>query len=621
MALTPASSIPVKIKRSSSAKLNSDVDPIEMGGGDYTARVNVEFNSDGETFADTPSLGNRRVTALGSQGLQKQRNRIYIDKIFSRIFITLKNKNGQTVGSGSAASLAALANNKQAIINVFNGFVTTQSFFNDLNSEPYIDVEVESGYSDYFLDITDQDGENVRQTILFEAISNTGVGTFKEIGSLQLNDSTFLFAATQDNELTQVAKIDALFRIGSVIAVQVNGHGLVDNDTVVVSNCIGIGSIANGEWTITVISADVFALNFSVSGTLPIIPTPFQGDLFINAYGVGMIGVQTYNVNNDGYTFTKLIASKRFNFTTLHQIDVTGEVNNRGYLIKYTDDYNPPRTFSYEGEFVDNGALSAFFDTGFYTYDNLVDDIKNLVNYSQAIVVFSEQLQSGGSVPPANWRYAVRFITSGGSFSEISLLSNPVPTFSTPYNVNTDIVYGNAVGDDVTGKINRLQVTGITAGRFEFVELIGYNYSSSIASTTAVTGYRIRREGLEPAQTEIILEHNGNEPDIILLDAASSNSVRPDIIKVGSNRLIDNRLVYGKVTTSTSLDIRDWVETFKYSIKRFSLYGSFGAETFYEFFDPESTANYVGYQKWEWYRFYVAAETKSGVIIRCCFCF
>ena len=610
--MIPNRSLPVPIKRTASSKLNSDTDPLELQGGDYTGRQNVEFNNDGEMFSDTPTYGNALQYDLGETETRNQTTRIFLDILFSRVFITLTNKNGQQLGYGLSGAVVSLQGNKDAIVDAFGDMVVSVDFGQQNTSAEYIDVTIDLGLSDFFLEILDIDSQPIRQTILYEAISY--VAPFKEIGSVELNRNMFLFATTKDSLLDFIDKVGDLYRVGALIYVFNEGHGFTTNDSIVITNSINEGVVSNGEWTITVVNEDVFYLNASIAGDLPEIPAPYGGSIYTNAYSVGMIGVQTYNSNLDRYEFTKLIASKRFNFITSKQIDSTGEVNNEGYLIKYTDNYNDPRTFSFDGEFIENGALVVFNEQGIYTYDNLFDDIKNLVNYSQAEVFFEEQIQSGGGVPPANWRYGVRFLTESLSESEVSFLSQPIPTYSPAYQDIESIVYGNTVANDTTGKINRVRVTGIAAGRFRFIELIGYQYASSTANSTAVAAFRIRRVELSPEQIEIVLEHNGLETDIIFFDATDSNFVRPDIVRVGSNRLIDNRLVYGNITTTNSIDIREWVSGFKYSIKRFGLYGSFGAETFYEFFDPNATANYVGYQKYEWYRVYVAAEFISGKI-------
>lgn len=629
MATTPIIDLSVNVNRSIDGKLNSDTDIAELRGGDYTNRVNVEFNADGTTFSDTPALGNLQIAALGQQSLQNQRIRIFIDSLFSQVTIFLYNKNMQEIGFGVAndtpLSFDSIEGNKAAIQAIFNSFAFPATFYNTTAQTPYIDVQLDLNYSDFSIKITDQNGENIRYTILTEAVSLTGVGVFKETGSRDIAGTTFLFATTQDNVLTKYKPVYNIYRVGSSVYVQIIDHGLNFYDSIIISNAIGLGAAANGEWVVSPIDSNTLKLNASVAGLLPeIAPAPFtySGEIYLHPYGVGLIGVQEYVPQSDSYTFKKLIASKKFNFVTSKQIDVDGEVNNKGVLLKYTDNYNVPRTFSYNGPYVVDGALSVYNSKGIYEYETLADEIKNLINYSSAEVKFYEQRQSGGGVPPGNWRYCVQFLTDTQATSEYSFLSSPIPTYSPSYSntVSTDI-YGSAASVLNTPKANIVEVTGITPGRFNFIQLIGFNYSGGVGNVSGVVAYNIRREILSPEQTSIILEHNGNEPDVTFVDATAAYLVRPDIIRVGSNRLVDNRLVYGEITTSTSIDIREWAKTFKYGIKRHLLYGSYGAQTQFEFFDPESTVNRVGYQPWEWYRIYVAAEMYSGRVTDAAFCF
>ena len=131
---TPTNDIAVNVNRDVNGKLNSDTDIPELRGGDYTDRVNVEFNADGTTFSDTPALGNLQVATLGTQGLQHQRIRIFLDTLFSQVTIFLYNKNMQEIGFGVANDTPLLSNsingNKVAIQAVFNSFAIPASFYN-----------------------------------------------------------------------------------------------------------------------------------------------------------------------------------------------------------------------------------------------------------------------------------------------------------------------------------------------------------------------------------------------------------------------------------------------------------------------------------------------------------
>jgi len=629
MATTPIQDIPVSVNRSPTGKLNTDFEIVELRGGDYTDRENVEFNADGETFSDTPTLGNDMKTSLGFQMLQNQRVRIFLDKLFSSVTVYLFNKNRQILGYGigydTVLTSNSLAGNKAGIQAVFNSFAVPATFYNTQSDIPYIDIELAFEYSDFSLSLVDQDGQNVRYTILTEACSQTGVGSFQESSSHEFPAATFIWSTTQKEEYRRDKILYNLYSVGASIYAVIINHGYLPNQSIVISNATGLGTVANGEWVVTVIDANTVKLNMSIAGPLPnIAPAPqtYGGEVWINPYGVGAIGVQVFRPQTDSYQYIKLISSKKFNFVLSKQIGADGQANFDGYLLKYTDDYNVPRTFSYNGPFVENGALSVYNENGVYTYETLADEIRNIINYSSAEVRFVSQEQTGGNTPAGMIWYGVRFLTGTLASTEISFLSNPIPTYPPAYNpLSNDRVYGAAPGVTSTPKINRVEVTGFAPGVFDYVQLVAYVYTGGESNTPSVTAYNIRRESLAPEQTSIILEHNGNEPDITYADASDSFLVRPDILRVGYNKFLDNRLVYGKITTSKSIDIREWVKTFKYAIKRWGLYSAYGTETKFGFYDPESTVYRVGYQRWEWYRIYCNAELFSGKYVDTAFSF
>jgi|688.fasta_scaffold65783_1 hypothetical protein len=632
---TPVQPVPVLVNRARNGKLNSDTDILELKEGNYPDRVNVEFNADGELFSDTPALGNRLVCDIGSQDAQQQQTRIYIDvnAFFDTITVGFFNKNGQLIREYFAsAANQSIQGMKDAIVDAISieeqSYWYSVSFQNQFTPEPYIDVTINCAASDYTLVITDNNGNVLRNDDIKEAISTTGKGTFIEIGSKDLLGTTWLFSTTQNQEQSSIYYDSMSMYLhndyGGQIAIYFPNHGLTMFESIVVANAVGVGATANGEWVVNVIDDNNFALFLSIPTGIVLAPALYGGIIYKNTFGVGQIGVQQYVGETDSYTYTRILASKRFNFRTMYQIDVDAVLNNNGYLLKFTDNYNYPRTFSYRGEFIEDGALQPINPEGFYTYETLTDEIKNIINYSAAVVEYEDQVQSGGSLPPANWRYAVEFLTDTNATTELSLLSNPIPTYPPTYigySATYHPIYGSAIGNNVTPKINRVRVTGITPGIFKYIQLVGFNYANSAVNTVAVNAFRIRKELLSPDQTEIILEHNGNEPDITFFDTTLAIAVRPDIIRAGSNRFCENRLVYGNITTSTEIDIRDWALTMKYSIKRRGIPAAFKQEMWGEFYDPENTAKYVGYQPYEWYRFYISAETYSGKITDSVFCF
>ena len=628
---TPVQPVPVLVNRARNGKLNSDTDILELKEGNYPDRVNVEFNADGELFSDTPALGNRLVCDIGVQEVQQQQTRIYIDvnAFFNTIAIQFYNKNGQLIQTvNGTASSQSLQGMKDTIMSAFESLNWYSVFYeNQFSTEPYIDVTINCAYSDYTLVLTDNNGNVLINDDIKEAISLTGQGNYIEIGSKDLLGTTWIFSTTQDQEQSMISsKFMTMYRnpavYGGQVIIYFPSHGLIEGETIVVANATGVGATVNGQWVVNYIDDNNFGLFLSIGTPFATTATSFGGVIYKNIYGLGQIGVQQYVGETDSYTYTRILASKRFNFRTMYQIDVDAVLNNNGYLLKFTDNYNYPRTFSYRGAFMEDGALQPINPDGYYTYETLTDEIKNIINYSAAVVTFDSQVQAGGTIPPANWRYAVRFYTDTNATTEVSLLSNPIPAYPPIYTTDGQPkIYGAAIGILSTPKINRLLITGITPGVFKYIELIGYNYPSSSVNSVAVNSFNIRKELLSPDQSEIILEHNGNEPDITFNDTTLSIAVRPDIIRAGSNRFCENRLVYGNITTSTAIDIRDWALTIKYSIKRKEIRRAYYNEMKYEFYDYENTNTSVGYQPYEWYRIYISAETYSGNITDSVFSF
>ena len=632
---TPVQPVPVLVNRARNGKLNSDTDILEIKEGNYPDRVNVEFNADGDLFSDTPALGNRLVCDIGSQDAQQQQTRIYIDvnAFFDTITVQFFNKNGQLIREYFAsAANQSIQGMKDAIVDAISieeqSYWYSVSFQNQFTPEPYIDVTINCAASDYTLVITDNNGNVLRNDDIKEAISTTGKGAFIEIGSKDLLGTTWIFSTTQNQEQSSIYYDSMSMYLhndyGGQIAIYFPDHGLTMFESIIVANAVGVGATANGEWVVNVIDQNNFALFLSIPTGIVLAPALYGGIIYKNTFGVGQIGVQEYVGETDSYTYKRILASKRLNFRTMYQIDADAVLNNNGYLLKFTDNYNYPRTFSYRGAFMEDGALQPLHPDGYYTYETLTDEIKNIINYSAAVVTFDSQIQTGGSVPPANWRYAVLFYTDTNATTELSFLSNPIPTFPpvySGYNNPPNPIYGAAIGVVITSKINRVRVTGINPGIFKYIELIGFNYANSSVNTVAVNAFRIRKELLDPDQSEIVLEHNGNEPDISFYDTTIAIAVRPDIIRAGSNRFCENRLVYGNITTSTEIDIRDWALTMTYSIKRKGILASFKNEMYEEFYNPENTPKYTGYQPYEWYRFYISAETYSGKITDSVFSF
>jgi hypothetical protein len=594
----------------SNGRLDRDSDLENIRPGNYSNLQGMDF-ADGDVPQLTTQKGNVFQIDLGEASLQQQKTRININDVTVPLVVTLKDINGNIKGSSPLGTTGSIAAVKTDIIN----YLSSLSFgvqFESTGAEPYLDVTINFSYSDYVLEIT-----GCSTDILKEAISNTGVGRFIPIGSYDLLDSVFYWSTTQRNLPQRLSNVSDVYPAnGSFVGITCIGHGLQTFDSVAIGAVNGVPQ-ANGIWTVTVIDADNFYLNTSFfTGAYT-----GGGTVYKDIYGYGAIGVVVEDFLTDSFDYTPLLRSKALNFFTKKQIytpqvQVSGEL----YQMYYTDNFNVPRVTYYRGEFIPDGAIRVLNPTfGQYAYATLKAETSRQINFTGYDLQYETQVQTGGSISAGNARYAIRFLTESLTASELSPLTGPIPVYSPQYVNDDSVIFGNP-STVSTGKINRVRLSGITPGVFKFVELIYFQYSGE-ATTVTTLSYVIRREPLSEDQTEIVLEHNGNELSIALFDTQLANEVQPDIIRSTDNVIIDNRLVDGGVTTGKQIDCRDWVSTFKYSLKKFPLFGSFGAETFNEFYSPEAVVNRVGYSAFEWERFYAVPVLKSGKSLNAFFMF
>ena len=604
---------PIEIPITGQLDKDSDLQFLNTAKGDYPELVDMEF-SEQDVMTQTTARGNAQKIDFGSAGLQNQKVRVYWQSSANptTIEVYLVNTNGQRLQFGQYITDGGLVQFREAIQSIFTSFIFPGSVTVYPNEE-YLDVEIDLQYSDWTLET-----ESFTYAVIQEAVSATGSGAFMPIGSFDFLGDIFYWTTTQRNlksEITQGVTNAVTDSFGRSV-VTIPFHGLSNFETIAINGVIGCTGV-NGIWVVKVIDNNRVELQGSIFGGAYV----SGGEVFKNLYGYGSIGVAKYDLATESFQWIPLLRSKQLNFVTKKEIyNPMVELNGGLISMYYTDDYNLPRVTYYRGTYIPDGCIRALNPLGQYDYQTLNDEIALQVNFSGYDLSFLEQIQTGGSLSAGNKRYAVRFLTESLNASEVSLLTNPIPVYAPQYLVDTDKIYGNP-SNETTGKINRLQLTGITAGVFKYVELICFNYRGGELPTVAVDAIIVRREPLLEDQTEIILEHNGNEIGTVNFDAGLANQVQPDIVRAKDLTLIQNRLVLGSVTTSPEYDLTEFCKTLTYSIKRFPIFGAFGAQTFYEFYDPEKVVENVGYQQWEWYRYYLVGELFSGKLTQAFFLF
>ena len=603
--------ITVQVNRDRRGGLDTNSDEYNIQGGNYPDRVNVERNNDGTYGSDTPTLGTEVVYTIPNVVLQNQRTRIYLAApFFSQATMELKNVRGQIIRFSNPTSAPTLTANKIAIRNAITAWGLSAVFDNDTNLEPYIDVEVDVQYSDFDLVVTNQLDDSVYRTrIIREAISETGAGPLYLIGSREVNSLNVMCYTSQTKEREVLKNIVTVQNLAGTVVIEAPGHGLQNNESVILARMGGAAAAFNGEWTVTVLDTSFFRINFAVAGALPIIPTSYGGLVYSSPYGYGCFVFQNYNANSDSYEYSIPLRSKRLNWSTLHQIDIDIKFFNRLYACQIADDYNRPRTVYFDEAYFNDSAIEAINPIrGRYDYETLSLQIKTQQDYSGVTTSLREQRQSGGSLDSGGWLYGVLLVTDELNETELSDLTDIAFVYEPTFNGTTNVfgTYGP------TNKANSIQVENITAGIFKYIDLVAVYVAGSENNLTATEAFVVSRTQLGPDQTSITLDHTGNEIDIRGFDLLQVANVRSSILRNKCNVYGENRLLIANYTTSQQFDISEWMKTVKYGIQKFGVFSDFGAENVNSFAQPFISPNRNGYQMWEWYRFYMVGEFIEG---------
>ena len=610
-----------QVNRDIRGGLDTNSDELNISGGNYPSRVNVVRNNDGSFGSDTPELGDVVAYEIPDVALQSQRVRIYLEDPFFSGRLTLKNSVGQVVRQTSFNSAPAISANKQQIVNVISGWALDATFFNNSGNDPaYIDVEIPFSYDDWTLELisspTIDTTVDYRVVTIYEAISETGAGEAYLIGSWQANSLEFRCYTTQRNVLTRDKDIQTIQNFGGRILVQIAGHGLVNNESIIMARMTGLGAAINGQWTVEVLDQNSFYLNNAVATGFPNVPTSAYGGFFYrNPYGYSFVLVQSYDSTNNQYNYSIPLRSKKINWNTKNQVDIDVLYFNNTYALYPTDFYNRPYVFYFNDPVSNDSGIEALNDKGRYSYNELASQIIRHKDNNTSFVTLGTQQQSGGNLQSGSYRYGTVLRTFEGSETEISDLSPIISVYEPVYNGVTN-VYGSL---GTTNKVNKVLVSDIPTGIYQFIDLIAVLIIGQESNTTATEAIVVSSTQLGPDQTSIELEHSGNETDSRFFDLGKLNPVRTTPIRIKTNRLGENRLFEGNLETSSRFDISQWTETFTYSLKRQKLFSDFGAENYNGFAQPYIKE--VGYQLYEWYRFFVVAEFLEGGVTDATFTF
>jgi hypothetical protein len=461
-------------------------------------------------------------------------------------------------------------------------------------------------YFDYIFEITDglSNYGSIDLVIVQEAIDTGSIGEWNLIGSDDRTSYSFQFWTTRRSLPQELEILNVSDNGSGVIRITtVDPHGLLPNQAVSISLVEGAVE-ANGIWTVDVI--DQF--NFDLYNSAYISAYVSGGTVTYNIYGLGEIGVAVRG-DDDVVTYTRLLRSIEFNFTTLKQIDVrVKRKQDSRFAAYFTDNYNVPRVFYYKGAFIQDGALNFIDSDNIYEYGNISSELRWLLNNEDFFIEVIGQEDSGGVLKSGNWRYSARLLTSNFTATNWSQLTEGIPVF---VDSNTDVHLLGSNPDVPTSKVNRLKLTNNVSGLYTYVEIAALNYINNIAPY----GYIIGRFVLSDDDVQYF-NHSGQEPEQLDLDPGTLNDFSNAFVLAQNVELLDNRAILSNLTPAQTIDFTEWVKTFKYSLNRRSLetVGVWSTDSLQvgEYQDPMNVYSYKSHMMMETYRYGFRFKLKNG---------
>lgn len=542
-----------------------------------------------------------------------------------------------------------------------NNITTVSGFISGLNalfpSSLYsVTTNVIQGTSGYSVEFTvDPLDQNSLPIIGFDyTVTNTGLfpivlvdeplsaadsGSLKIIGRYDLLGRLFILSTPNERIIENGPEITVInYSIGA------NGLDLFIDKSEDLSS-YGYVSLLNPLGNTNLSGVHLFTIdtitdpNYNIVTLVGYFPTLIATTLTISGVvvGHGNIGVAIKDENSETWSYTRLIGSNQFAFSTQKQADVIAEQNNRGYSIYFTDNFNPIRSFYYYGEFIQDGAFTINSSVNIYVLGQISDQLQLQKTYGGAYISYTGQ--GNGKLKNGNYRYSVRFTTSENVTTNWTILSNPFSVFK--FQNDTLKIFGGDP-EESADRSNIMRVDWTPNPSFEYIEFAYTRFVSDTTSSTGLTSIETKKFGrtrLSQSQSSITYEHTGYELDEIDYEIAELQKI-PFFIKKAKNiRSLDNRLVVSNVEVSSAEeDLFDFFSNFTYTLdkKPIENCGSYMPGTgIYErtdpamasevainnikkitsqgeYFEPSNVFNYMGYMQDETYRFYAVAEYYTG---------
>ena len=438
----------------------------------------------------------------------------------------------------------------------------------------------------------------------------------------------FIFSTTQDNEptLTNLNIVD----VGPINTIGGQDYyaGPVTTITFATSHNLEVGQQLNiTESNITFINGD-FIVNNIISPTQigivtetawgnstsnPVVISPFGSEIItINSNGIGEIGVAQKNNNTQTWSYTRLLRSVELNFVSKNSIRCDGRQKIISSKLYFTDFYNPIRSFSYKGEYIEDGALSLNNSENIYSYDNI--NFETILFQISAGMGTSFSLAGvdsiGGELLAGNYYFFYRFYVENQA-QYWGSLGTPVSIYlkDFPEDPPEEIV-GN-VSTTLTSKSIRLRLSEVNTNLYDEVEFAVIRASD--------TGFDspIAFQRVDTTDT-VDITFTNLEEDAIAVDVGSlaleslSVSVPYQAYDLS---IVDGRLVLGNIKYKKLADLEDWAKsiTHKLIYKDIGISPIRDKDIYESYVKPEIINEYPQLTLNETYRFGVEVIFQDGV--------
>ena len=455
------------------------------------------------------------------------------------------------------------------------------------------------------------------------SLSYPSSGTWSSDLFLYAADGTYLSFATV-TQTTPVTTIEGMIDTAIGVAQSYSGS----NPLIVTFINYGDYILRCPDGIITVVQTSE-SLNPGVNGQTgqlySIGSKDINGDVFIfstccnnSTGGTGEIGVQLWDANAQTTEYVTLLRSKEFAWSSQYQfgltVRITGEVASGVISLYYVNGFNNDRKFYYKGDYVENGAIKSVNADGFYSYGSIASELRLDTSDAALNISYSQQIPSGGNLLSGSWYYAVRLLTPALDATAYSQISNQFICYTANAAGAAILISGNQT-ETITSRINEIQVTGIDATTFKYIELVAVHLSAS-----SQTGFFIKR--INTTGSTMLIQHTGNETtvsdfDLTNLEISDLSFIPKNskCITINKNHLLrwnltaEDRADFSTVAAAITLStIVHEVANTGYITGGLSDNFRYGG-----YQNPETVFDYTGYMENETYLFGIRFLLLSGI--------